>query len=104
MLKSCGHTIPRDASDQAKGGKEIPLDQPEQWEKGDLIFFANDRGKGNVRHVGFYFGNGLLLHSHSTGKSVEFMKLAGSSLEGDLCGVRRYGGGTMTDRTSFIVG
>ena len=54
-------------------------------------FFANDKGKGNVRHVGFYFGDGLLLHSHSTGKSVEFLKLAGSSLEADLCAVRRYG-------------
>jgi gamma-D-glutamyl-L-lysine dipeptidyl-peptidase len=96
MFKASGHSIPRDASDQAKSGIEIPLDQPEQWEKGDLLFFANDKGKGNVRHVGFYFGNGLLLHSHSTGKSVEFMKLAGSSLEGDLCGVRRHVKGETT--------
>ena len=91
MLKACGYFIPRDAGDQARGGVEVPLDNAERWEKGDLLFFANDEGKGNVRHVGFYYGNGLLLHSHSTGKSIELLKLAGSSLEKDLCAVRRYG-------------
>lgn len=91
MLKACGHWIPRDAGDQARGGEEVPLSQPEKWETGDLLFFANDEGKGNVRHVGFYFGNGLLLHSPSTGQSIELLKLAGSKLERELCGVRRYG-------------
>ena len=90
MLKFCGHTIPRDASDQAKSGIEIPLDQRDPWEKGDLLFFANDKGKGNVRHVGFYYGNGLLLHSHSTGKTVEILVLEGSKLEKEVCAVRRY--------------
>lgn len=91
MLKACGHFIPRDAGDQAKSGEEVPLDTPERWEKGDLLFFANDEGKGNVRHVGFYYGNGLLLHSPSTGQSIELLKLAGSKLERELCAVRRYG-------------
>ena len=91
MLKACGYTIPRDAGDQARSGKEVPLDNPTSWEKGDLLFFANDEGKGNVRHVGFYYGNGLLLHSPSTGKSIELLRLGGSSLERELCAVRRYG-------------
>lgn len=91
MLKACGYFIPRDASDQAKIGEEVPMDDPSFWEKGDLIFFANDEGKGNVRHVGFYYGNGLLLHSPSTGQSVELLKLAGSKLERDICAVRRFG-------------
>lgn len=98
MLKACGYTIPRDAGDQACGGKEIQMDNPTSWEKGDLLFFANDEGKGNVRHVGFYYGDGLLLHSPSTGKSIELLKLGGSSLESELCAVRRYGmaeGGTI---------
>ncbi|HEX5563629.1 MAG TPA: NlpC/P60 family protein, partial [Sporosarcina sp.] len=46
MLKACGHFIPRDAGDQAKSGEEVPMGKPERWEKGDLLFFANDEGKG----------------------------------------------------------
>lgn len=91
MLKACGHFIPRDASDQAKGGEEVPLEDRNRWMKGDLLFFANDEGKGNVRHVGFYFGDGLMLHSPSTGQSIEVMKLAGTKLKKELCAVRRYG-------------
>jgi cell wall-associated NlpC family hydrolase len=91
MFKACGYLIPRDASDQAKEGLEIALDNRQSWVKGDLLFFANDLGKGNVRHVGFYYGDGLLLHSPSTGKTIELLTLAGSSLEKELCAVRRYG-------------
>ncbi|SEN33613.1 Cell wall-associated hydrolase, NlpC family [Paenisporosarcina quisquiliarum] len=90
MLKACGYIIPRDASDQAKMGEEIPIHDPSLWKKGDLIFFANDEGTGSVRHVGFYYGNGQLLHSHSTGKTVEILVLAESKLEKEICAVRRY--------------
>lgn len=90
MLKACGYIIPRDASDQAKSGEEISIQDPSLWKKGDLLFFANDEGRGTVRHVGFYYGNGQLLHSHSTGKTVEILRLAGSVLEKEICAVRRY--------------
>lgn len=89
MFKACGHNIPRDAGDQAKSGEEVPIEDRSLWEKGDLLFFANDKGKGNVRHVGFYYGNGIMLHSPSTGKAIELMKLAGTTLEEELCAVRR---------------
>ncbi len=91
MLKACGHSIARDGGDQARGGEEIPIDNQSLWKKGDLLFFADNEGKASVRHVGFYFGNGLLLHSPSTGKSIEVVKLAGTKLERELCAVRRYG-------------
>ncbi|TQR17269.1 C40 family peptidase [Psychrobacillus soli] len=90
MLKACGYLIPRDASDQAVSGEEVSLHDPSAWKKGDLLFFANDEGTGRVRHVGFYYGNGLLLHSHSTGKTVEILVLEGSKLEKEVCAVRRY--------------
>ncbi|MEK5217557.1 C40 family peptidase [Psychrobacillus sp. FSL H8-0487] len=90
MLKACGYIIPRDASDQAKSGEEISIQDPSLWKKGDLLFFANDEGTGTVRHVGFYYGDGQLLHSHSTGKTVEILRLAGSLLEKEICAVRRY--------------
>ncbi|MCG3087631.1 C40 family peptidase [Sporosarcina cyprini] len=91
MLKACGHFIPRDASDQAKSGIEVAMGEPDSWRKGDLLFFANDEGTGPVRHVGFYYGDGLLLHSPSTGQSIEVLRLKGSKLEHELCAVRRYG-------------
>lgn len=90
MLKACGYFIPRDASDQAREGIEVSKDEPSSWKKGDLLFFANDEGTGSVRHVGFYYGNGQLLHSPSTGKSVEILVLEGSKLQKEICAVRRY--------------
>ena len=90
MLKACGYFIPRDASDQATEGIEVSKDEPSSWKKGDLLFFANDEGTGSVRHVGFYYGNGQLLHSPSTGKSVEILVLEGSKLQKEICAVRRY--------------
>ena len=90
MLKSCGYQIPRDAGDQAKMGEEVSIHDSSLWKKGDLLFFANDEGTGPVRHVGFYYGTGQLLHSHSTGKTVEILVLAGSDLEKEICAVRRY--------------
>ncbi|WP_391118515.1 NlpC/P60 family protein [Psychrobacillus sp. L3] len=90
MLKACGYLIPRDASDQACIGQEIQIDDSSAWKKGDLIFFSNDEGRGPVRHVGFYYGNGQLLHSPSTGKAVEIILLESSTLENEICAVRRY--------------
>lgn len=90
MLKACGYLIPRDAGDQAVSGEEVSLHDPSAWKKGDLLFFANDEGTGPVRHVGFYYGNGQLLHSPSTGKTVEILTLEGSKLEKEICAVRRF--------------
>ncbi|MEK4487755.1 C40 family peptidase [Psychrobacillus sp. FSL H8-0484] len=90
MLKACGYLIPRDASDQARSGEEVSIGDPSSWKKGDLLFFANDEGTGPVRHVGVYYGNGQLLHSPSTGKTVEILVLEGSKLEKEICAVRRY--------------
>ncbi len=89
MMKAIGHFIPRDAGDQALGGIEVSIEDPDQWRKGDLLFFAT-KGTNRVRHVGFYYGNGQLLHSPSTGKATEILLLKGSKLEEEICAVRRY--------------
>ncbi|MFS0575669.1 C40 family peptidase [Sporosarcina sp. 179-K 3D1 HS] len=91
MYKACGHFIPRDAADQARQGIAIPTTDPSNWQTGDLLFFASDEGQGNIRHVGFYYGDGLLFHAPSTGKSIEIIKLAGTPYERELCAVRRLG-------------
>lgn len=87
MCKANGYTIPRDASDQAQAGKPVEL---EKIEPGDLLFFAYEEGKGRIHHVGIYYGNGKMLHSPKTGKSVEIIPLQGTIYEKELCTARRY--------------
>lgn len=90
MLKAHGYFIPRDAGDQARGGIEIPVEDPSSWNYGDLLFFAYEEGKGKLHHVGIYYGNGQMIHSPHTGKSVEIINLKGTVYEKELCAVRRY--------------
>nr|WP_263327582.1 C40 family peptidase [Neobacillus sp. Marseille-Q6967] len=87
MCKANGYIIPRDAHDQAKAGKDIPLTE---IKPGDLLFFAYEEGKGRIHHVGFYYGDGKLLHSPNTGKTIEIIPLAGTIYERELCVARRY--------------
>jgi cell wall-associated NlpC family hydrolase len=86
MCKANGYEIPRDAHDQAAAGEKVELDaiQP-----GDLLFFAYEEGKGSLHHVGIYYGDGKLLHSPNTGKSIEILKMADTIYEKELCAARR---------------
>lgn len=58
---AAGLLLPRDASQQALVGIEIPLERPDLWKRGDLLFFANDAGK--ITHVAIYNRNGRFIHS-----------------------------------------
>ncbi|GER69982.1 gamma-D-glutamyl-L-lysine endopeptidase [Weizmannia acidilactici] len=82
-----GMIIPRDACEQAESGEDVPL---ERITPGDLLFFAHEEGKGAIHHVGIYAGDGKLLHSPKTGKSVELLALEGTIYEKELCRARRY--------------
>lgn len=85
--KANGYQIPRDASDQARQGKEVSF---EELTIGDLLFFADEEGKGRIHHVGIYSGNGEMIHAPQVGKGVEKRKLAGTKYEKELCAARRY--------------
>ncbi|TFB21077.1 NlpC/P60 family protein [Filobacillus milosensis] len=87
MHKANGYTIPRDASDQAMNGEDVSLNQ---LQTGDLLFFAHDNGQGAIHHVGFYYGNGQMLHSPSTGKGIEIITIKGTKYERELCIAKRY--------------
>ncbi|REB07985.1 NlpC/P60 family protein [Sporosarcina sp. BI001-red] len=90
MFKACGQFISRDASDQATEGEGIPMDDPNVWKRGDLLFFADEQS-GNVDHVGFYYGEGQMIHATSTKKgAVELCVLSETSYAKRLCAVRRY--------------
>ncbi|MFK9093904.1 NlpC/P60 family protein [Bacillus salipaludis] len=87
MCKANGYVIPRDAHDQAAAGKKVEV---AEIEPGDLLFFAYEKGKGRIHHVGIYYGDGKLLHSPNTGKTVEIIPLEGTIYEQELCAARRY--------------
>lgn len=87
MCKANGYVIPRDAHDQAIAGKSV---NTTDIQAGDLLFFAYEEGKGRIHHVGIYYGDGKLLHSPKTGKTVEIIPLAGTIYERELCAASRY--------------
>ena len=90
MFKACGMFVPRDASDQACEGEEIDLGQEADWRRGDLLFFA-DEATGRIDHVGFYYGEGLMIHATASATgTVELRELAHTPYAKRLCSVRRY--------------
>lgn len=57
-----GYTLPRDASQQVEVGEDISL---EESTAGDLMFFQkNDK----ITHVGFYLGEGRIIHASGSVK------------------------------------
>jgi cell wall-associated NlpC family hydrolase len=87
LHKRRGVLIPRDAFDQAQSGTRVAFDE---LEPGDLLFFAHDRGRGRVHHVALYAGDGMMLHSPNSAKSVELVAIAGHELEAEHVFSRRY--------------
>ncbi|GHH96755.1 C40 family peptidase [Neobacillus kokaensis] len=88
MCKANGYIIPRDAHDQAAAGKQVDIQSG--LKPGDLLFFAYEAGKGKIHHVGIYYGEGKLLHSPNTGKTIEITPITGTIYEKELCAARRY--------------
>ncbi|WP_174614916.1 C40 family peptidase [Virgibacillus ihumii] len=87
MHKANGYQIPRDADDQLAAGVSV---KTEDVMPGDLLFFAYKEGTGGLHHVGFYYGDGKMLHSPQTGKGIELTELKGTIYEKELCGAARY--------------
>ncbi|MGN1402243.1 MAG: NlpC/P60 family protein [Bacillus sp. (in: firmicutes)] len=88
MCRAHGILLPRDADDQSRQGMEVGLSS---IRKGDLLFFSKEEAKSRVHHVGFYYGDGKMLHAPMTGKKIEIIDLAGTVYEKELCAARRFG-------------
>ncbi|MBL5777567.1 C40 family peptidase [Bacillus sporothermodurans] len=86
MCNAAGYIIARDAHEQADGGIDVDL---QQIQPGDLLFFAYEEGKGHIHHVAIYYGEGEMIHSPNTGKSIVIEEIAGT-YEKELCAARRY--------------
>src|SRR5690606_12710254 len=90
MLKANGLYISRDAGDQSTEGMEIDRLDPGAWQVGDLLFFAYEEGQGTLHHVGIYYGEGMMIHSPTSGKAIEIIRLEGTVYDKELCAVRRF--------------
>ncbi len=60
VYKLNGHTLKRDAKDQAKQGEVLSF--IEESEPGDLAFFDNN--EGNIIHVGIMMADNYIIHAH----------------------------------------
>jgi gamma-D-glutamyl-L-lysine dipeptidyl-peptidase len=88
IYKANGITIPRDSSVQATHGKAINKDD---LQKGDLLFFAYEQGKGTVHHVGMYIGDGKMIHAPNPASTVEVVNVFDSThYSSEYAGARRY--------------
>ncbi|MFI6347004.1 NlpC/P60 family protein [Streptomyces sp. NPDC050560] len=69
-----GVSIPRTSQAQANAGTRIYSQS--QLQVGDLVLFY-----GDLSHVGFYAGNGQILHAPHTGASVRYESLSAMPFE-----------------------
>lgn len=87
VFQANGINIPRDSSPQSKSG--IPVAK-EDLQKGDLLFFAYNNGKGRVHHVAIYIGNGMMIHSPNTARTVEIIPMNTPGYMEEYAGAKRY--------------
>lgn len=78
-----GIELPRTADTQQKATRPVPV---EEIAIGDLLFF---RLGGAINHVGIYYGDGLFVHSPSSGKGVMRSRLDSPYWQSRLASVGR---------------
>ena len=78
-----GISINRVADDQMRNGTAVSKNQ---LEPGDLVFFGSG---GYASHVGMYVGDGMMIHSPSTGKSIMYSDITTGYYNSRYIGARR---------------
>ncbi|MER2261595.1 MAG: NlpC/P60 family protein [Psychrobacillus sp.] len=87
VYKNHGIIIPRDSFVQATKGTAV---KKANLQPGDLVFFAGNRGKGKVYHVGLYVGDGKMLHAPSSSSKVRIESMNVGTFKTNYAGARRY--------------
>lgn len=87
VYKNHGILIPRDSSVQATHGAAV---KRKNLQPGDLLFFAHNKGKGSVYHVGMYIGDGKMVHAPNSSKTVEIVNFDAGTYKTNYAGARRY--------------
>lgn len=81
-----GVSIPRDAAAQAEHGQDVAVDE---LRSGDLLFFAQPGGVGNVHHVGMYIGDGRMIHAPNAAESVSIVDWQDWDTDDEFSGAKR---------------
>lgn len=66
VFNSCGYSISRSCSVQAKTGTAV---SKSELQPGDIVFF-NNTSNGAIGHVGIYIGEGRFIHAANTRRGV----------------------------------
>ncbi len=85
LYRSAGFSVNRTASTQWYHGIEVSKDE---LQPGDLVFFSNNYSS-SIEHVGIYVGDGMFIHSPSTGDVVKLSSLNSSYYLRNYYGARR---------------
>lgn len=87
LYQSQGISIPRDADEQALEGIDV---DKRNLRPGDLVFFAKNRGRGPINHVGMYIGNGNMIHAPNSNSSIRVESIYNTTYGNNYWGARRY--------------
>lgn len=87
IYKNHGIVIPRDSGDQATHGTSV---MKKDMQPGDLLFFAHNRGKGKVYHVGMYIGDNQMIHAPNSHKKIEIISVNIEPYKTNFAGAKRY--------------
>jgi cell wall-associated NlpC family hydrolase len=76
--------LPRTSAQQFRVGRPVA---PSALRAGDLVFFAN--GRGRVNHVGIYAGQGRFIHASTSRHAVRYDSLREGYFRDRFAGARR---------------
>lgn len=83
VCRKQGISVGRSSRDQFRNGVSV---SKSELRPGDLVFFGNG---SRVSHVGIYAGNGQMIHSPQTGKTVCYTSINSTSRQRSYMGARR---------------
>lgn len=83
VCRKQGISVGRSSRDQFNNGVAVSRSE---LQPGDLVFFKRN---GTISHVGIYAGNGQMIHSPQTGKTVTYTSIESTSRQSSYAGARR---------------
>ena len=76
----------KSTKDQATTGTDVEVSD---LQAGDLLFFAEPGGEGQVHHVGMYIGNGEMIHAPNASTSVSIVDWDEWDSDDEFSGAKR---------------
>ncbi|VBB08995.1 Hypothetical protein LUCI_4281 [Lucifera butyrica] len=99
LYQSQGIYLPRNSRQQSQEGTPVGK---ECLLPGDLLFFATDKGKGYIHHVGMYVKNYTMIHAPESRSAIKESRFDVDHYAQEYWGARRYGYEPEDYKTSCI--